>query len=121
MVLKKSVSFRPKAAMLTPMACTRVPDLARVKDNSGYISVSFRPKAAMLTPMASTRVPDLARVKDNSGYISLSGILPVFRTRSQGYRNSRRMAVNGMVKQLCREEEVGFVDLWDSFVGKEEM
>ena len=26
-----------------------------------------------------------------------------------------------MVKQLCREEEVGFVDLWDSFVGKEEM
>ena len=42
-------------------------------------------------------------------------------TRSQGYRNSRRMAVNGMVKQLCREEEVGFVDLWDSFVGKEEM
>ena len=31
------------------------------------------------------------------------------------------MAVNGMVKQLCRKEEVGFVDLWDSFVGKEEM
>ena len=31
------------------------------------------------------------------------------------------MAVNGMVKQLCREEEVGFVDLWDSFVVKDEM
>ncbi len=45
----------------------------------------------------------------------------MFVTRSQGYRNSRRMAVNGMVKQLCREVEVGFVDLWDSFVGKEEM
>ena len=45
----------------------------------------------------------------------------MFGIRSQGYRNSRRMAVNGMVKQLCREEEVGFVDLWDSFVGKEEM
>ena len=55
------------------------------------------------------------------GQIILSGILPVFGTRSEGYRNSRRMAVNGMVKQLCREEEVGFVDLWDSFVGKEEM
>ena len=55
------------------------------------------------------------------GQIILSGILPVFGTRSQGYRNSRRMAVNGMVKQLRREEEVGFVDLWDSFVGKEEM
>ena len=32
-----------------------------------------------------------------------------------------RMAVNGMVKRLCKEEEVGYVDLWDSFVGKEEM
>ena len=31
------------------------------------------------------------------------------------------MAVNGMVKSLCKEEEVGYVDLWDSFVGKEEM
>ncbi len=31
------------------------------------------------------------------------------------------MAVNGMVKQLYREEEVGYVDLWDSFVGKEEV
>ena len=35
--------------------------------------------------------------------------------------NSKRMAVNGMVKPLCKEEKVGFVDLWDSFVGKEEM
>ena len=26
-----------------------------------------------------------------------------------------------MVQQLFREEEVGFVDLWDSFVGKEEL
>ena len=45
----------------------------------------------------------------------------MFGTRSQGYRNSRRMAVDGMVKQMCREEEVGFKNLWDSFVGKEEM
>ena len=28
-----------------------------------------------------------------------------------------QMAVNGMVKRLCKEEEVGYVDLWDSFVG----
>ena len=40
---------------------------------------------------------------------------------SQFIRNSKRMAVNGMVKRLCKEEEVGYVDLWDSFVGKEEM
>ena len=26
----------------------------------------------------------------------------MFGTRSQGYRNSRRMAINGMVEQLCR-------------------
>ena len=55
------------------------------------------------------------------GQIILSGIVPVFGNRIQGYRNSKRMAVNGMVKRLCKEEEVGCVDLWDSFVGKEEM
>ena len=32
------------------------------------------------------------------------------------YRNSKRMAVNGMVKRLCKE--VGYVDLWDSLWGK---
>ena len=31
------------------------------------------------------------------------------------------MTVNGMVKRLCKEEGVGYVDLRDSFVGKEEM
>ena len=45
----------------------------------------------------------------------------MFGNRIQGYRNSKRMAVNGMVKRLCKEEEVGYVDLWDSFVWKEEM
>ena len=55
------------------------------------------------------------------GKIIVSGILPVFGNRIQGNRNSKRMAVNGMVKRLCKEEEVGYVDLWDSFVGKEEM
>ena len=55
------------------------------------------------------------------GQIILSGILPVFGNRIHGYRNSKRMAINGMVKRLCKEEEVGYVDLWDSFVVKEEM
>ena len=41
--------------------------------------------------------------------------------RIRGYRNSKRMEVNGMVKRLCKEEELGYEDLWDSFVGKEEM
>ena len=53
------------------------------------------------------------------GHIILSGILPVFGNRIQGYRNSKRMAVKGMVEMLCKEEEVGYVDVWDSFVGKE--
>ena len=55
------------------------------------------------------------------GQIILSGILPVFGNSIDGYRNSKRMAINGMVKRLCKEEDVGYVDLWDSFVGKEEM
>ena len=44
-----------------------------------------------------------------------------YNQHSTTYRNSKRMAVNGMVKRLCKEEEVGYVDLWDSFVGKEDM
>ena len=49
--------------------------------------------------------------------IILSGILPVIRSRGFGYRNCRRMAINTIVQQLCREEEVGFVNLWGCFVG----
>ena len=55
------------------------------------------------------------------GQIIMSGILPVFGNRIYGYRNSKRMANNGMTKRLCKEEDVGYVDLWDSFVGIEEM
>ena len=31
------------------------------------------------------------------------------------------MTVNGMVERLCKEEDVGFMDLWDSFVGNEDI
>ena len=55
------------------------------------------------------------------GQMIVSGILPVFVNRIRWYRISKRMAVNGMAKRLCKEEEVGYVDLWDSFVGREEM
>ena len=58
--------------------------------------------------------------KPRAAQIILSGVLPVFGNRIHGYRNSKRVAVNGTVKRLCKEEEVGYVDLWDSFVGKEE-
>ena len=55
------------------------------------------------------------------GQIIISGISPVFGNKIQGYRNSKRMAVNGMVERLCKEEDVGYMDLWDSFVGNEDM
>ena len=64
---------------------------------------------------------NLLKKQARVGQIILSGILSVFGNRIQGYRNSKRMAVNGMVEPLCKEEKVGYVDLWDSFVGKEEM
>ena len=44
------------------------------------------------------------------GQIILSGILPVIASRNQGYRNSRRMSINRLVQQLCKEEDVGFVE-----------
>ena len=40
-------------------------------------------------------------------HIILSGILTVFGNRIDGYRHSKRMAINGMVKRLCKEEEGG--------------
>ena len=55
------------------------------------------------------------------GQIIMSGLLPVFGNRIDGYRNSKRMAINGTMKRLCKEEDVGYVDLWDSFVGKKLM
>ena len=45
----------------------------------------------------------------------------MFGNTIQGYRHSKRMAVNGMVERFCKEEDVGYVDLWDTFVGKEDM
>ena len=50
--------------------------------------------------------------------VILSGILPVM---GHKYRNCRGMAINMLVQKLCREEEVGFVDLWGSFVGRADM
>ena len=45
----------------------------------------------------------------------------MFGNRIDGDINSKRMAINGMMKRICKEEDVGCVDLWDSFVGKEDM
>ena len=53
--------------------------------------------------------------------IILSGILPVLRGRGTTFRNCKRMAINGLLEQMCEEEGVGFVDLWGYFVGKEDM
>ena len=53
--------------------------------------------------------------------IILSGILPVMRGRGTTFRNCKRMAINGLLEQMCEEEGVGFVDLWGYFVGKKDM
>ena len=53
--------------------------------------------------------------------VILSGILPVMGRKGHKYRNCRGMAINMLVQKLCREEEVGFVDLWGSFVGRADM
>ena len=45
----------------------------------------------------------------------------MFGNMIQGYRNSKKMAVNGMVEQHWKKEKAGYVDLSDSFMGKEEM
>ena len=47
------------------------------------------------------------------GQIIISGILPVFGNKIQGYRNSKTMAVNGMVERLCKEEDVKFCILFN--------
>ena len=49
--------------------------------------------------------------------IILSGILPVMGIRGQGSGVSKLPEV----QQLCREEEVGFVNLWGCFVGRADM
>ena len=53
--------------------------------------------------------------------VILSGILPAIGWRGQKYRNCRGMAINMLVQKLCREEEVGFMDMWGSFVERADM
>ena len=53
--------------------------------------------------------------------VKLSGILPVMGRRGHKYRNWQLMAINMLVQKLCRKEEVRFVDLWGSFVGRADM
>ena len=53
--------------------------------------------------------------------VIMSGILPVIGRRGRRYRNCRGMEINMLVEKLCREEKVGFVDLWGSFVGRADM
>ena len=83
----------------------------------------------LVGPLSGPQTPrrhDLCTCKDNQFLVTLLSISnPLSENPAygpvDGYRNSKRMAINGMVKRLCKEEDVGYVDLWDSFVGKEEM
>ena len=55
------------------------------------------------------------------GQIVLSGILPIMGSRGKYYKNCRRMAINTLLPKLCMEEGIGFVDMWASFVEREDM
>ena len=48
--------------------------------------------------------------------VILSGMLPVIGTKGHRYRNCWGMAFNMLVDKICREEEVGFVDLGEIFL-----
>ena len=54
------------------------------------------------------------------GTIWISGILPVMGGR-KGYRNCRRMSINSQLDGMCRQEKVGFVDLWATFAGRPDL
>ena len=54
-------------------------------------------------------------------HIILSGIFPVMGGRGVTYRNCKIMAINAQVEQMCEEKGFGFLDLWEYFVGKEDM
>ena len=54
------------------------------------------------------------------GKIWISGILPVMGGR-KGYRNCRRMSFNSQLDKMCRQENVGFVDLWSKFAGRPDL
>ena len=43
------------------------------------------------------------------------------RGRGATYSNCKKVAINALVEQMCEEEGHGFVDLWEYFVGKEDM
>ena len=55
------------------------------------------------------------------GQIVLSGILPIMGSRGIYYKNCRRMAINTLLHKLCMQEGIGFVDMWASFVEREDL
>ena len=54
------------------------------------------------------------------GKIWISGILPVMGGR-KGYRNCRRMSINSQLDGMCRQDKIGFVDLWATFAGRPDL
>ena len=48
--------------------------------------------------------------------VILPGILPVIGRMGQIYHNCRGMGIHMLLEKLCREEDVGFVDVWGSFL-----
>ena len=45
--------------------------------------------------------------------------MPIMDGRGKYYKNYRRMAINILLQKLCMEEVICFVDMWASFVVRE--
>ena len=95
--------------------CVRVQDYTTKKWEPAVINQTLsQPRSYMLTTNTGSQyrrnrrhigtTTEVFRNPERHNY--LSGILPVFGNKIDGYRNSKRMAINGMVKRLCKEEDV---------------
>ena len=73
------------------------------------------------TGQKETRRKEMGWKTNGSKERGVGETVPVIGRRCHRYRNCRGMAINMLVEKLCREEEVGFVDLWGSFVGRADM
>ena len=106
-----------------PTHCTKVKDMGHGQGGSILVHVGTNNADRDGTTRIVKRYRELVETlkKTRVEQIILSGILPVMRGRGTTFRNCKRMAINGLLEQMCEEEGVGFVDLWGYFVGKEDM
>ena len=114
-----SIPKTSSIAKLSPLLSQE--GLLRVGGRIQFAKLSFEEKHPVILPKSHVSMlldRSHHRMMKHAGVASMISTL---RCQFDGYRSSKRMVINGMMKRLCKEEDVGYVDLWDSFVRKEEM